>query len=256
MRKEPFKHLFKKILPVILPASNQVCPKMWNNEFNSFKKSLVILISSCCLSGSLIANAQPCELTIARLHYEGGGDWYANPSSLSNLADAVRQQTSLPVCDTVAEVRIMDEDLFRYPFLYMTGHGNFSLSNAERVRLRNYLINGGFLWADDNYGLDKSFRREMKKLFPENPLIELPSKHKIYSSVHKLPNLPKIHEHDGEPAQGYGVFFDKRMVVFYTYSTDIGDGMEDIHVHDNSEKLHNLALKMGVNVIGWFFSPF
>ncbi|MFP4417627.1 MAG: DUF4159 domain-containing protein [Fibrobacterota bacterium] len=220
------------------------------------KTSIWLFIGFLCISGISRGYTQSCELTIARLHYEGGGDWYANPSSLPNLAHAVRAQTSLPVCDTIAEVRIMDEDLFRYPFLYMTGHGNFSMSNAERIRLRNFLINGGFLWADDNYGLDKSFRREMEKLFPENPLVELPSDHTIYSSVHRLKGLPKIHEHDGEPAQGFGIFFDKRLVVYYTYSTDIGDGMEDVHVHDNGKDLHELALKMGVNVVGWFFEPF
>jgi hypothetical protein len=197
----------------------------------------------------------PCDFTIARLHYEGGGDWYANPSSLPNLVSFVRKRTAIPICDTVATISINDEKLFRYPFIYMTGHGNVVFSPAERIRLRNFLAGGGFLWADDNYGMDKSFRREMAALFPENPLTDVPSDHPIYSSTFKLPGLPKIHEHDGEPARGLGVFFDNRLVVFYSYSSDIGDGMEDLHVHNDGEELHEAALKMGVNIVSWFFEP-
>jgi hypothetical protein len=137
----------------------------------------------------------------------------------------------------------------------MTGHGNVHFSPAERLRLRKYLENGGFLWADDNYGMDESFRREMKALFPENPLVDVPHTHKIYKSEHTLSRLPKIHEHDGKPAQGLGIFFNDRLVVFYSYSSDIGDGMEDLEVHNDGPKLHELALKMGVNIIAWFFNP-
>jgi hypothetical protein len=137
----------------------------------------------------------------------------------------------------------------------MTGHGNVTFSNAERIRLRNYLAGGGFLWADDNYGMDKSFRREMTALFPENPLTEIPFGHPLYSSMYKLPGLPKIHEHDGEQARGYGIFFDDRLVVFYSYSSDIGDGMEDPDVHKDGAALHETALKMGINIVSWFFNP-
>ncbi len=216
-----------------------------------------ILIAVSLLSPAAFSqdSGNDCELTIARLHYQGGGDWYANPSSLPNLAEAVRERTGLPVCDTIAAVRIMDDRLFRFPFLYMTGHGNVHFSHAERLRLRRYLINGGFLWADDNYGLDKSFRREIKALFPEHALTPIPSNHPLYRSFYSLDGLPKIHEHDNEPAQGFGVFFQDRLVVYYTYSTDIGDGMEDLHIHDDGEKLHELALRMGVNVVAWFFEP-
>lgn len=199
--------------------------------------------------------AGECEFTLARLQYGGGGDWYANPSSLPNLVEAIGKRTEIPICDTVATVSIMDESLFRYPFIYMTGHGNVRLCNAERVRLRRYLENGGLLWADDNYGMDKSLRRELAALFPENPLTELPDTHPIYRSKYRLPGLPKIHEHDGEPARGLGIFFDNRLVVFYSYSSDIGDGMEDMHVHNDGAELHELALKMGVNVVAWFFNP-
>jgi hypothetical protein len=202
-----------------------------------------------------IASAQECEFTLARLKYDGGGDWYANPSALPNLVKAAKERTKLPICDSVATVSIMDENLFRFPFIYLTGHGNIRFSMAERLRLRKYLINGGFLWADDNYGLDKSFRQEMAAIFPENPLVELPRDHQVYRSVYPLQGLPKIHEHDGGRAQGLGVIFNNRLVVFYSFSSDIGDGMEDLNVHNDGAQLHELALKMGLNLLGWFFNP-
>ena len=201
------------------------------------------------------ASGQPCGFTIASLHYDGGGDWYANPSSLPNLVRAARERTTLPLCDSVATVRIDDDRLFRYPFIYMTGHGDIRLSDAQRVRLRRYLIGGGFLWADDNYGLDRSLRREIAQLFPENPMVTLPSTHPIFHSYYPLAALPKIHEHDGKPAEGLGVFFENRLVVFYTFSSDIGDGMEDLDVHNDGPVLHELALKMGINVLSYFFAP-
>ncbi len=207
------------------------------------------------IAAALHAREDACQLTVARLQYDGGGDWYANPSSLPNLVRAIQSRTRLAVCDTVATVTVMDERLFRYPFVHMTGHGNVRFSHRERLRLRRYLTAGGFLWADDNYGLDKSFRREMKALFPENPLTPLPSSHPIFSSHYRLPGLPKIHEHDNEPAQAFGVFFDDRLVVLYTYSSDIGDGMEDIDVHNDGGELHEVALKMGINIVDWFLNP-
>lgn len=194
-----------------------------------------------------------CEFTIARLHYNGGGDWYANPSSLPNLVAAIKERTNINICDSVTTIKIMDKNLFRFPFIYMTGHGNVHFSHAERVRLRNYLESGGFLWVDDNYGLDKSFRREVAALFPENPLVPVPQDHRIYSSKYKLPGLPKIHEHDNQPAQGLGIFFNQQLVLFYSFSSDIGDGMENLEVHNDGPQLHELALKMGINIITWFF---
>jgi hypothetical protein len=208
-----------------------------------------LLLSFLCLQ------AQPCDFTLARLKYDGGGDWYGNPSSLPNLVSAVKTRTKIPICDTVATVAIMDDNLFRFPFVYITGHGNIRLTHAERVRLRAYLTSGGFLWADDNYGLDKSFRQEMAALFPENPLTEIPRNHPIYASVYPLPGLPKIHEHDGAPAQGFGIFFKGRLVVYYSFSSDIGDGLEDLAVHTDGPQLHEIALKMGINIIAWFFDP-
>ncbi len=202
-----------------------------------------------------LASAQDCQLTIARLKYGGGGDWYSGPSMLPNLTSAAKSRTKLPVCDSSAVVEITDQRLFHYPFLFMTGHGEFRLTTQEKTRLRKYLIGGGFLWADDNYGLSPSFRREMAALFPENPLVELPSSHPIFKSHYQLSGLPKIHEHDGEPARAFGIFFENRLVVLFTYSADIGNGMEDLHVHNDGEERHELALRMGINVLSWFFSP-
>jgi len=196
-----------------------------------------------------------CGFAIARLKYNGGGDWYANPSSLPNLVEAVRLRTAIPICDSIATINIDDNDLFRHPFLYMTGHGDVRLSEQQRIRLRKYLIGGGFLWADDNYGMDRTFRREMETIFPQNPLTILPADHPIYRSVYTLPGLPKIHEHDGGPAEGYGIVFDNRLVVFYSFNSDIGDGMENLEVHNDGPELHELSLRMGVNIVSWFFSP-
>jgi hypothetical protein len=210
---------------------------------------LLLLMCGIAVSGY----AQECELTLARLKYGGGGDWYANPSAYPNLVKAARERTKLPVCDTLAVVGIMDERLFRYPFLCMTGHGDVHFTAKERVRLRAYLSGGGFLWADDSYGMDRSVRQEIAALFPENPLVPLPSDHPIYRSRYALPGLPKIHEHDGRPAQGWGVYFENRLVFFYSFSSDITDGMEDLNVHNDGAAVHETALKMGINLLTWFF---
>ncbi|HUI93266.1 MAG TPA: DUF4159 domain-containing protein [Chitinivibrionales bacterium] len=219
------------------------------------KKYLPLLFLIIIFANAVNAEKNPCELTIAVLKYGGGGDWYINPSSLPNLITALHERTAVPVCDTVATIEIMDEKLFRYPFLYMTGHGNVHFTDAERLRLRKFLAGGGFLWADDCYGMDKSFRREMASLFPENPLVPIGSGHPIYKSKYALPGLPKIHEHNGDPAQGFGIYFNNRLVVYYSYSSDIGDGMEDLNVHNDGPRLHELALEMGINVVVWFLNP-
>jgi hypothetical protein len=224
------------------------------------QKGLFFFLQSAFLMGGIffsdsILAADSCQLTIARLKYGGGGDWYADPSSLSNLVKAVRERTNLPVCDTIATIEIVDDRLFRFPFLYMTGHGDVRFTQKERLRLRKYLLGGGFLWADDCYGMDKTFRKELAAMFPENPLIEVGAGHPIYKSKYALPGLPKIHEHDGSRAQGLGVFFDRRLVLFYSFDTDIGDGMEDEEVHHDGEQLHETALRMGVNIVAWFFQP-
>jgi hypothetical protein len=199
------------------------------------------------------AHGQDCQLTIGRLKYGGGGDWYANPSSFPNLTRTVRERTRLPLCDSIATVEIMDERLFRFPFVFMTGHGDVRFTAKERVRLRAYLIGGGFLWIDDSYGMDQSVRREVAALFPENPLTELPAGHPLYHAVYDLQALPKVHEHDGKRAQGFGVYFENRLVLFYSFSSDITDGMEDLNVHNDGEKIHELALRMGINIVSWYF---
>jgi hypothetical protein len=216
-------------------------------------RRLLSILLFCGISHTLYS--QGCDFTIAQLKYGGGGDWYANPSSLPNLIAAVKRQTAIQLCDTVATTAIMDGRFFNYPFIYMTGHGDVHFSHEERLRLRNYLTGGGFLWADDNYGMDKSFRKEMKILFPENPMALLPRNHPMFSSVNKLQGLPKIHEHDGEPAQAFGIYFNNRLVILYTFSSDIGDGMEDLDVHKDGPELHALALAMGVNIVAWFVNP-
>lgn len=191
-------------------------------------------------------------LTIARLRYEGGGDWYANPSSLPNLLAAIRRDTGLPTGDRELVVGLGDEALWDVPYLYATGHGNIRFSDAELATLRRWLRQGGFLHLDDNYGMDESVRRELARLFPEEELTEVPLDHPIYSVVHRFPKgIPKIHEHDGKPAQGFGLFQDGRLVVFYSYETDLGDGWEDPEVHNDTPEKRRAALEMGVNLFAY-----
>ncbi|MFQ6044974.1 MAG: DUF4159 domain-containing protein [Gemmatimonadales bacterium] len=189
------------------------------------------------------------SITIGRLHYDGGGDWYANPSSLPNLLRAIRKDTDLAVAERERVVRLTDPVLWDVPFIYLTGHGNVRFTDEEVTILRRYLEQGGFLLADDNYGLDESFRREIARVFPNRPLVEVPPQHPVYHVVHRFPQgLPKIHEHDGLPAQGFGIFIDGRLVVFYSYQSDLGDGWEDADVHGDPEAIREQALKMGVNL--------
>ncbi len=191
-------------------------------------------------------------LSIARLHYEGGGDWYANPSSLPNLLRAIGERTKLRVSDREQVVTLDDPDLWTSPYLYLTGHGNVRFAEQDLVTLRRYLRQGGFLHADDNYGMDESIRREFERLFPDNPLQEVPRSHPIYHIVYDLPQgLPKIHEHDGNPAQGFGIFLNGRLAVFYSYESDLGDGWEDPEVHDDPPDNREEALRMGVNLFAY-----
>lgn len=191
-------------------------------------------------------------MTIGRLHYEGGGDWYANPSSLPNLLRTIRQRTGLAVADTEVVVSFTDDKLWSVPYLHMTGHGNVHFSDGDLKALRRWLEQGGFLHASDNYGMDASFRREMKRLFPDHDLVEVPLKHPIYHLVYEFPKgIPKIHDHDGKPAQGFGIFLDERLVVYYDYQTDLGDGWEDFEVHHDPPEKHEAALRMGVNLFAY-----
>jgi len=195
------------------------------------------------------AARQAPRLTIARLQYDGGGDWYANPSSLPNLLAAIRERTALPVEATEARITLMDDRLWDYPFLHMTGHGNVKFSDEEVKRLRAYLERGGFLHADDNYGLDESFRREIKRVFPDRELVDVPLSHPIYHVVYDFPKgIPKIHEHDGKPARGFGIFLGDRLAVYYSYSSDLGNGWEDTATYHDPPALHEAALRMGVNL--------
>ena len=189
------------------------------------------------------------SITVARLQYDGGGDWYANPSSLPNLLEAVRARTGVPVAMREATVTPLDPGLRDHPYVYMTGHGNVRFSPAERAALREYLDGGGFLHADDNYGLDESFREEMEQIFPDIALTEIPAHHPVFHTFYDFPEgLPKIHEHDGEAPQALGIFSGGRLVVFYSYESDLGDGWEDADVHDDLPEVREQALRMGVNL--------
>ena len=190
------------------------------------------------------------DFTVARLKYSGGGDWYADPSSLPNLLEAINERTTIRAAPREENVEITDPKLFQYPYLYMTGHGKVRFSDEDIKILREYFAAGGFLHADDNYGMDSTFRIEVKKIFPDSPLIELPFDHDIYHSFYDFPNgLPKIHEHDGKPPQGFGIFYNERLVIFYTYECDLGDGWEDPDVHNDPPEIKDQALKMGINIV-------
>jgi hypothetical protein len=211
-----------------------------------------VAAAAAVLVGTAPPALAPEPLTIARLQYDGGGDWYANPSSLPNLLAAVREQTALAVAEREVTVTLESPQLWDVPYLYMTGHGNVRFSDREVVLLRRYLEHGGFLHADDNYGMDESFRREMTRVFPDRALVDVPLDHPVYHIVHAFPEgIPKIHEHDGKPAQGLGIFLGDRLAVFYSYESDLGDGWEDPQVHGDPPEVRAAALRMGVNLVAY-----
>ena len=190
------------------------------------------------------------SLSIARIHYSGGGDWYSDPSSLPNLLTYVDKHTPISVYPEEFKVKLTDENINQYPYLYLTGHGNIRFTNDEVISLRTILMNGGFLHADDNYGMDESFRREIKRVFPNKNLVPLPHDHAIFHSYFSLPNgLPKVHEHDNQPPQALALFEEDRILLLYTYESDLGDGWEDASVHEDPWPIRESALKMGVNII-------
>jgi hypothetical protein len=203
--------------------------------------------------GAPVTSADPAPvMTIGRLHYDGGGDWYANPSSLPNLLTALRTRTALRVGAEEKVVTLKDDDLWNVPYIYMTGHGNVHWSDEDLRILRRYLEQGGFLHADDNYGMDASIRRELGRLFPDHPLVEVPLNHPIYHLIYEFPKgIPKIHVHDGKPAQGFGIFLDGRLAVYYSYQSDLGDGWEDPEVHHDTPEKREAALRMGVNLFSY-----
>ena len=207
----------------------------------------------------LLTPAPPAyaQVKIAKLKYGGGGDWYANKTALPNLIRFCNQElgTNLQAEEDVVEVG--STDLFSYPYVYMTGHGNVVFTATESQNLRQYLVGGGFLHIDDNYGMDPFVRLELKKIFPELELVELPFTHPVYHQKFDFPRgLPKIHEHDGKPAQGLGLIYDGRLVVFYSYECDLGNGWEDARIHNDPEEKRQQALRMGSNLISYCFTSF
>lgn len=213
-------------------------------------------ISVCLLFTNAISqqgekSTSPNQFKIARLKYSGGGDWYNDPSAEVNMMDYLSKNTSVDVeAAKFYSVDISSDEIFDYPFILITGHGNIVFSDSETKRLRTYLERGGFLYADDDYGMDKAFRREIKKVFSGQEMQELPFNHKIYSSHFNFPNgLPKIHEHDAKPAQGFGYFINGRLCVYYTYETNISDGWADPREHDDPPEKREEAFKMGTNIV-------
>ncbi len=195
------------------------------------------------------------QLKIAKLKYNGGGDWYANKTALSNLISFCNKELGTELDEEEGIAEVGSPELFNYAYIYMTGHGNVVFSTDEASNLRNYLIGGGFLHIDDNYGLDKFIRLELKKVFPELELVEIPFTHPVYHQKFNFANgLPKIHEHDGKPAQGFGLFYKGRLVVFYSFECDLGNGWEDQRIHNDPEEKRQLALKMGANLISYCFT--
>ncbi len=193
--------------------------------------------------------------SIALLKYEGGGDWYANPTSLTNLIAFCRQDQQMNLTPAYATVDVGSSEIFNYPLLHLTGHGNVVFSTQEAQNLRKYLIGGGFLHIDDNYGLREFIVPQMKKVFPELEFIELPFSHPIYHQKYDFDNgLPKIHEHDNKPPQGFGLIYEGRLVCFFTYECDLGDGWEDPDVHNDSQATRQKALRMGSNIVSYAFS--
>ncbi len=192
----------------------------------------------------------PSAVSVARLHYGGGGDWYWGSSAIPNFLKFVRDNSNFPVDTIENTVQIKENNLFRYPFLFATGHGVMKFTADEQERLRNYLDNGGFLFVNDSYGMDKNLRNEIAALFPERELVELPFDHNIYHSYYDFPNgPPKIHEHDNKPPQGYAIIIDGRVALYYLYESDIGDGWEDPAVHNDPPEKREAALKMGMNIL-------
>ncbi len=213
-----------------------------------------LLSAACGFWLVAAAFAQPAEtgrFQIARLKYAGGGDWYNDPDAVPNLARFLNQTTNIRMSEDEAQVSLTDENLYDYPFLFMTGHGNVSFADEEVTRLRRFLEAGGFLYVDDDYGMDESFRREMRRVLPQNELIELEFGHRIYHLLYDFPaGPPKIHEHYEGAPRGYGIYVGGRLVVYYTYNSNVSDGWTT--AHDDTEPVRQQALQMGANIVGYF----
>ena len=220
------------------------------------KRLMWILLSIILIQATPIkSGSEMSDLKLALLKYNGGGDWYANPTALPNLTRFCNLHLGMTFNPDYATVDVGSLDLFNYPFVHMTGHGNVVFSNNEIQNLRKYLIGGGFLHIDDNYGMDPYIRTAMKEVFPELEWIELPFEHPIYHQTYEFKNgLPKIHEHDRKPAQGFGLLWEGRLICFYTYECDLGDGWEDPDVHNDPIEVREKALQMGANIIQYVFT--
>ncbi len=192
---------------------------------------------------------------IALLKYSGGGDWYANPTSLPNLIKYCNQNINTKIKSKPGTVEPSSPDLFSYPFVHMTGHGNVVFSDSDVSNLKNYLTSGGFLHIDDNYGMDQYIRKEITQLFPNNDLVEIPANHQIFQKPYLFSSgLPKIHEHEGKRPQAFGIFIDNRLALLYTFECDLGDGWEDTEVHNDPIGVREKALKMGANILNYIFN--
>ncbi len=203
----------------------------------------------------IVTASQGQNLKLAKVKYNGGGDWYANKTALPNLIEFCNRNLNMSLAAEEDVVEIGSSDVFLYPYLYMTGHGNIVFSSQEAENLRKYLLAGGFLHIDDNYGLDQFIRLEMKKVFPNLEFVELPFDHPIYHQKYDFDaGLPKIHEHDGKPAQGFGLIHEGRLVCFYSFESDLGNGWEDQSIYNDPEEVRQKALKMGANIISYAFT--
>jgi hypothetical protein len=219
--------------------------------------NLHIIVFCLAFLGFCTVNAQENESAyqVAVLKYKGGGDWYANPTALPNLVKYCNKNLGTDISTDVATVEIGDPEIFNYPFVHMTGHGNVVFTPEDAENLRNYLLGGGFLHIDDNYGMDQFVRKEIKKVFPTLDLVELPANHPIFNQTYKFPKgLPKIHAHDDNNSQAFGIVYEGRLICLYTYETDLGDGWEDPEVHGDNEQKRAEALKMGANIIEYVFT--
>lgn len=217
-------------------------------------RTILLIIGLWLLAGANLMNAQSGRLKLALLKYSGGGDWYAVVDALQNMAKFCNENLGIGLDPEYATVDVGSPDIFNYPFLFMTGHGNVVFSDAEAENLRTYLLGGGFLFIDDDYGMEPYVRVAIKKVFPDRELIELPFEHPIYRQKFEFRNgLPKIHEHDGKPPRGYGIFWQDRLVLFFGVESNISDGWESYEVHKTPEELRRQALRMGANIIQFAF---
>jgi len=219
------------------------------SDFSSFRVAIKFGLLCCCLIISQFVEAQE----VAILKYEGGGDWYANPTAVPNLIRYCNENIDTRLLDKPKNIEPQSKELFNFPIVFLTGHGNVFFSDQASKNLRNYLISGGFLHISDNYGLDQFIRKEMKKVFPELEFEEIPFEHDIYHQNYNFTTLPKIHEHDAKPAQGFGLFYEGRLVCFYDFESDLSDGWEDEVVHNNPPEVRQKALQMGANIIAYAF---